>query len=796
LAAKGPKEVPEHVVQESQAARGALASVFRAVIRARWLVVAFYALLCAPAAIYAISVKQDNALDRLIIPTDPDLQGARAFEKVFGAGEYVVVLAEADDPFAPAVLTRLLELERALAKVPRLSLSSALSTYRRAHPDFEPTPEAAAAFRRFTEGSDLFRKQGLIGDHYLATPLVLDVSKPDERNQAIAAIDAALAPFEKSLAPLRAIRKVGEPYVTAYLDADTKRAGMRYFPLFFLFVVVLNIVLYRSWRALLAFLATLGVSVALTQGFIGITGGVTSIVSALVPMTVLVTATATLVYLHSRFVDRPEGVAVDDHQIFALTNKFLACTASIFATAVGFAALVISDIRPIREMGVWVAVGLSFTWLVVFTLFPALQRILRTPTTVERKVAGQWFDRLTAWLPVFSYRYRWVLVPAALVLSALGAVALFGIPGMLAPMRLETSAVYNLNHKSALYRDMIHLEKTVKGLAVTEMWLAAKGDKATGAVTDTDVLRALDRLQQALEKEPLVGSAVGPTAILRTLQYVTTGRSELPTDDAGLEAAAAVIETRLAEEPLLQRFFDRSLSNTHVTVITQTGDYKSFELLKARLRAIFEETQRSAPALGRFELRIVGKGPLQAKIAYSLVPTLTESFVLTIGIIFLAFLLIFRNGAARLMAMIPSIFAILMMFGIMRLCGVALNVATILIASTVLGTSENDQIHFFYHFLEGQRQGGPRPSTEAALRHTLRIAGRAIFFATLINAGGFLAFALAELKPIQEFGLLSALAFVLSMIADFTALPAALWFVFRDKPDAYRHAEERADAGR
>ena len=767
-----------------------LARVFRGVVRARWLILAIYVALCGPAIYFAISVKQNNALDRLIVPSDPDLQGARAFEKVFGAGEYVVVLAEAEDPYVSDVLTRLLQIEEALGKIEHVSVNSAMSTYRRAHPEFHASPEDAAAFKKFTLGSDLFRKQGLVGDHYLALPLILSVANPEERNLAIVEIDRALAPFEKTLLPLTALRKVGEPYVTAYLDTDTKKAGMRYFPLFFVFVIILNLLLYRSFRALIAFLVPLGVCVSLTQGFIGITGGVTSIVSALVPMTVLVTATATLVYLHSRFVDRPDGVDVDQHQIFALTNKFLACTASIFATAVGFAALVISDIRPIREMGAWVAVGLCFTWVVVFTLFPAMQRILRTPTSSTHKTAGGTFDRLTAWLPLFSYRFRWLLVPGALVLSGFGAVALFGIPHVLAPMRLETSAVYNLNHKSALYRDMIHLEKTVKGLAVTEMWLTAKGAKATGAVTDTDVLRALDQLQQALDKEPLVGSAVGPTAILRTLQYVATGNAELPADDAGLEAAAAIIETHLADEPMLQRFFDKSLSNTHVTVITQTGDYQSFARLGARLRTIFEDVQKRAPALQRFELRIVGKGPLQAKIAYSLVPTLTESFGLTVGVIFVAFLLIFRNGAARLMAMIPSIFAILMMFGIMRLCGVALNVATILIASTVLGTSENDQIHFFYHFLEGQKPGpdGVVPTTEMAMRHTLRIAGRAIIFATLINAGGFLAFALAELKPIQEFGLLSSLAFVLSMIADFTALPAALWFVFRDKPDIYKTA--------
>ncbi len=50
--------------------------------------------------------------------------------------------------------------------------------------------------------------------------------------------------------------------------------------------------------------------------------------------------------------------------------------------------------------------------------------------------------------------------------------------------------------------------------------------------------------------------------------------------------------------------------------------------------------------------------------------------------------------------------------------------------------------------------------------------------------GGFLAFMLAELPPMREFGFLAALAFLLSMLADFTALPAALWIVFRARPDA------------
>ena len=99
-------------------------------------------------------------------------------------------------------------------------------------------------------------------------------------------------------------------------------------------------------------------------------------------------------------------------------------------------------------------------------------------------------------------------------------------------------------------------------------------------------------------------------------------------------------------------------------------------------------------------------------------PTLVESFVLTVVIIFVTFLVVFRSGAARLMAMIPSLFAILVMFGVMRLTGMTLNVATILIASTVLGTTENDQIHFFYHFLEKARR---RHRRAGAAPHAARL---------------------------------------------------------------------------
>ncbi len=759
---------------------GRLSRTFALIIAWRWYVLAFYALVLLPSVYFAAQVRQDNSLDRLVIASDPDYIATRDFEKVFGAGEFALLLVEADDPFSANVVERVDRIERALRTVPHVTANSALSVFRRARAGFEPTAAQIAAFQQFVTGTDLFRKQGLVGDHFLAIGLVLDVKGNEERQHTLAAIDRAIDASAVSGSPPLAVHKLGQPYVNVYLD-DTLRSAWRYFALFGGFVVVFNLALYRSVRTLAAFLITLGVCLAASVGYIGATGGTLTIVSPMVPMTILVTATATLVYIHSRFVDRPAGRSVDAHQVFALTNKFVACTASIFATAAGFAALMVSSIRPVHEMGRWVAVGLIFTWVIVFTLFPALQKLLQTPTEPERDTSGVWLVRFATWLPRFTYRWRWPLVVTSLMLSGLGAVALFGLPGIVGRVPLLTDPVEYMDHASPLYQDIRRLQPIIPGLSITQVWL--KGP--LGSVSEPAVLTGLDSFQQALENDPDVGAAIGVTTILRMFRYIAGAGDRWPDDPKAVEQLAGDLEGLMATEPMLQSFVQpHALAQTQMTVITRTAEYDGFVRLDASIRRHWQDALTAHPALRRFELQTVGLNPLHAKMAQNLVPTLVESFALTVGVIFSVFLLVFRNGTARLMAMLPSLFAILVMFLIMRLLGMRLNIATILIASTVLGTSENDQIHFFYHFLEKRRDG----TVEESLRHTLRIAGRAIVFATLINAGGFLAFGLGDLPPMRQFGVLAALAFVLSMVADFTALPAALWILFRARPDGDRQA--------
>ncbi len=755
-----------------------LQAFFRALLARRWWIVAGYGLLLPLAIVLALRVESDSSIDRLIVESDPDARNTRAFQKLFPEGSQAILLAEVSDPFSPAVLERVAAIERSLGKVPRLQVFTALTLFDRARREAGDPATRAEAFRRFASGTDLLRRQGLVGPDFLGIALELQVNNSHDRNDTLAAIDLALAPFEAAPAPLTAIRRVGGPYVDAYLERETARASAISFPLFALFVIAVNLALYRSARTLLAFLATLAVCVALTVGFASTAGFTFTIVSSLVPLTILVTATASLVYIQSRFTENPDGASFEAHQLFTLANKFVATAVSIFAAATGFAALAVSGIRPIREMGLCVAAGLGLTFVVTFTLFPALQRILKTPMRGARDGPGPSLRRLIDALPSFSYRFRFVILPLTALLMIAGLVALTGVPGRLAPMSLLTDTLDYIDRDLPLYKDTRHFERAIAGLSVVHVSV----ETPAGAVLDPEVLRGLETFAGLLERDPRVGSVQGPTTILRFMRYLAGEGDRLPEAPGAWPALAARLEQILLSEPSARAHVDvGTLAHARLTVIHRGGAFPEIADLRRFLRERWDEAAARVPALRRCRMEIVGQGLLQAKIAEYLVPTLTESFALTVAIIFTAFVLVFRSGAARLLAMIPSVFAILVMFLVMRLCGIPLNVATILIGSTVLGASENDQIHFFYHYQEARGRG----NTAQALRHALQIAGRGILFATLINAAGFLALALSGLPPMRQFGIVAASAFVLSMVASLTALPAALWIVSGQSPTSH-----------
>ncbi|WP_160012767.1 hypothetical protein, partial [Rhizobium sp. 18055] len=120
---------------------------------------------------------------------------------------------------------------------------------------------------------------------------------------------------------------------------------------------------------------------------------------------------------------------------------------------------------------------------------------------------------------------------------AAGAAALFGIPGKLAPLALETDALTYVNPAERIAEDSRRFQE-FNGLDVVDVWIKTPSGKAL----DPEFLRAIDQLSQQLESDSRITAVEGPTSILRWARYVESGNDRLPADAASWTRLAADLE--------------------------------------------------------------------------------------------------------------------------------------------------------------------------------------------------------------------------------------------------------------
>ena len=179
--------------------------------------------------------------------------------------------------------------------------------------------------------------------------------------------------------------------------------------------------------------------------------------------------------------------------------------------------------------------------------------------------------------------------------------------------------------------------------------------------TDPDVLRAVDRFQTTLDATPDITGVAGPTSPLRMRSYLGGHGDTLAYLDD--------VEQLMLMQPELRAFISPDLTDLQLTILFRHGGAHGYAATAHRIDAAWKAAVASSPALRGAEMHVVGQSLLEAKVGASLVPTLAESFCITVVLILLVFLAVFRSGLERLLAMIPSVFALLVTFLGLRLFG-------------------------------------------------------------------------------------------------------------------------------
>ena len=168
---------------------------------------------------------------------------------------------------------------------------------------------------------------------------------------------------------------------------------------------------------------------------------------------------------------------------------------------------------------------------------------------------------------------------------------------------------------------------------------------------------------------------------------------------------------------------------------------------------------------------MTGSGRLFATLDHYLVTSQISSFATAFVTVFAVIFLIFRSWRFGVLAIVPNLFPVLAVFGVMGWLDISLNVATVMLASVALGVVDDDTIHFISRYRKETAQGaGTREAIATATAHE----GRAALTTAVINSCAFGVLALSEYRPTAWFGGLLALTMVVAFLAEIFVLPATI----------------------
>ena len=126
---------------------------------------------------------------------------------------------------------------------------------------------------------------------------------------------------------------------------------------------------------------------------------------------------------------------------------------------------------------------------------------------------------------------------------------------------------------------------------------------------------------------------------------------------------------------------------------------------------------------------------------------------------------------AGIVSMIPNLFPVLLIFGLMGHLNIAVDIGTMMTASVAMGVAVDDTIHFLTWFRQFLDEG--RSRVEAVIE-TYRRVGPAMTQTTIVGGLGLFVFALSTFTPTQRFGTLMLVMLGTALIGDLILLPALL----------------------
>ena len=725
---------------------------------------------------HARHVTFDNSLDILLPHNSPDQQYYADIRQQFGSEEIGIVGLVAETIYSRAVLQKIARLSQALQQVKGVkhvvSLTTAPDVVQSIAqgdtllvPHILTTAAEWTALKRRVDTTAIYRNVLVSSDGRATAISIFFFENLTDEEFAALSIDAAIQMIVDRENGPEQLFYTGLPHLKTYANTAMRHDLYRLLPLAGLAISVLLFACFRSWRGLILPVITVSLGLIWTLGIMALTNGRLHIATLALPPLALVIGTTYALHVIAAYY---EQVASTDHTAIisvrvALRKVGPAIFVTAVTTAVGFSALTVHRIVGIQQFGGYAALSVLIACLLSLSLIPAVLELLPAPSPRYPSLS---LEKRLYQLMFFTLQRRTGILVAGMLIVSWSAWHALSI-------QVDSNFQAFFGETEPVRQALTTINQHLAGSTVLYVVIEGHGPDS---IKTPQALSQLNTLQGRINTLPGVKktlSFIDHAALfdqgLRKAQQ-PPGSVALPTpqpfweDGARLQGVMRLVF--LSSDTVSGVVNHPHYSRTVIRVFSSFIRASQVLGLEKQILSLAEETV--SPAL---RVQTTGTVLLHARTTRDIVIGQLSSLGLAAGCISVILAVLFRSIRLGLIAMIPNLFPLIVLFGLMGASGTILSPSTSLIAALAFGLAVDDTVHLTTRFHSALRTA---PKPEDALLHMITRVGKPVCYTSLLLIVGFFILGLSRFVPIQHLGILGALTIAAAWFADLVLLPALL----------------------
>lgn len=598
-------------------------------------------------------------------------------------------------------------------------------------------------------------------NHATAVNVVLNFPEdPIEQGNATRELVAAARVLAKSIEdanPNIKIHLQGLSIVNNAFVESAEYDSANLFPILFLIIVAMLLVLLRSAWSALATTIVIFTAVAVSQGFMGWIGYDLNQVNVMAPIIILTLAVCDCVhilasYLHYLAHGETKKDAMKEAMKINLQPVFL----TSFTTAIGFLAMNTSDVPPFQELGNISAFGVMGAFFFSVMLLPTLAIALPMKAKAIEEGKQVWTNKLAN----FIIRRRYVLSGATMLVS-LTLVALASLN------ELNDNTVDYFDESTDFRKASTFMQENLTGFDVISYSIDS-GE--AGGVNNPEFLKKVDEFTQWYLSQEKVMNVQTYTDVIKRLNRNMHGDDvewyKIPESRELAAQYQLLYELSLPYGLDLNNQVDMEKRSLFVTTIVR--DLKAKQIIEMDERAQ-EWFRNNAP-----ELASIGSGVsvMFAHVGKKNIESMLSGSVIALLLITLT--LVFTLGSVKygLLSLLPNAFPALIALGVWGVFVGEVDLGIAVIFSLTLGIVVDDTVHFFSKYIRAKNVLGRSP--EDSIRYAFNTVAKPLVITTLVLVAGFSVLMLSNFTVNAKMGIMISATISIALIFDFLLLPMLL----------------------